>query len=504
MEKITYRKTLDVHKNGIQFTLQGFETNDNMSRRIEISLMASGDTYDLPLEGVVALMYITTPNADEPSIEECTIKDNTIVYDVLPIVEEGITEMQLKLIGTNYDGATAVLVAPRFTVEVAESNADDVDAEQSTSFSALENAAAKASYVYNSRLVRIEFDDTCVFKAYYADGTVYESDELRRLLLQNATDVNLATMVTEGMTNIAADDVANVLEERFSEKMHTAEYTNSLANVFTKPTFVQWDKNTENTPYSYSINNPDNALTSVKEGFAICYGDTLNHTAVAWTKGDDGASTYIRRIINGTPKEWQTYLTEQGGTIKGLLKIKPAPESTYATLSLSDADGARVGLLQKDPKNHYVTLWSKAAKSDNGDNHTFLRLASETAPIEDMVMLQRAVNGKTGNYKLYGEHNVPHPAQIFTGTYEGTGEGSEAYNKTITPPFKPQIVYLEGHTAVRPSGYAYKTVPSVVTCANVSWSESNNSVTFSRVTGSAGSGTKFNEKGKIYTYTIVG
>ena len=100
MELITYRKTLDVHKNGIQFMLQGFETADNMSRVIEISLMASGDAIDFPLERMVAMMYVTTPSATEPSINKCIIKDNKVVYEVLPIVEEGITTMQLKLIET--------------------------------------------------------------------------------------------------------------------------------------------------------------------------------------------------------------------------------------------------------------------------------------------------------------------------------------------------------------------------------------------------------------------
>lgn len=504
MEKITYRKTLDVHKNGIQFTLQGFETADKVSRQIEISLMASGKAYDLPLEGVVALMYITTPNADEPSIEECTIRDNVIVYDVMPIVEAGITEMQLKLIGTSPKGAKKVLISPRFAAEVTESDARDEGAEQTTSYTAFENAVAKASAVYDSRLLRVEFDDLCVFRAYYADGTVYESDELRRLLLQQHTDVNLASMVTDGIANIAADDVADVLDERYREMMHTAEYTDSLAKTYEKPTFVQWDENTKNTPYSYSEANPDKALTTVKEGFAICYGDTINHTAIAWTKGDDGASTYIRRIINGTPKEWQTYLTEQGGTIKGLLKIKPAPGSTYATLSLSDADGVRTGLLQKNPNKHTMEIWSRGAKTNGGDNHTILRLASETAPIEELLMVQRAVDGETKNYNLYGEHNIPHPAQIFTGTYKGTGVDTGAYNKTITFPFKPQIVYLAGHIAVRPSDSAYKSVPTIVTRAEVSWGESDNSVTFIRKTGTAGSGTKFNVNGEIYNYIAIG
>lgn len=182
MERIVYRKTLDVHKNGIQFTLQGFETADNMARRIEISLMASGDTIDLPLEQLVALMYITTPNATEPSINECTIKNNTIIYDVLPIVEEGITEMQLKLIDTRPECAKGVLASPRFAVEVLESNASDDNATQTTTYTALENALARAKGVYDARLTRIEIDTDCTFRAYFADGTVYETDALHEAL----------------------------------------------------------------------------------------------------------------------------------------------------------------------------------------------------------------------------------------------------------------------------------------------------------------------------------
>jgi hypothetical protein len=178
-----YRKTLDVHKNGVQFMLQGFETADNMSRTIEISLMASGDAIDFPLEKVVAMMYVTTPGATEPSINKCTIKDNKVVYDVLPIVKEGITTMQLKLIEASVEGATSVLAAPKFAIEVAKSEASDGSAEQSTTFTALEEAVSKAKSTYDERLLRVEIDETCTFRAYYADGTVYETDALREYML---------------------------------------------------------------------------------------------------------------------------------------------------------------------------------------------------------------------------------------------------------------------------------------------------------------------------------
>lgn len=204
MERITYRKTLDVHKNGVQFILQGFDTADNMSRVVEISLMASGDTIDFPSERLVAMMYVTTPNATEPSINECTIKDNKVVYDVLPIVEEGITYMQLKLIGTSPEGATSVLATPKFAVEVSKSSTSDEGAEQTTTFTALEDAVAKAKGVYDERLLRVEVTETCIFKAYYADGTVYETDALKECLLHgNAT---LAKSYAIGETGIREEE----------------------------------------------------------------------------------------------------------------------------------------------------------------------------------------------------------------------------------------------------------------------------------------------------------
>lgn len=182
MERITYRITLDTHRNGIQRTLQGFETADIMARRISISLVSGSDTFYLPMTNVVAMMYVTSPSATEPSINECVIEGNTIIYDVSPITEEGITEMQLKVIGTSERGATRVLLAPRFAVEVAKSNSDDESVKQDPTFTALESAIARADAVYNSRVLRVVIENDCTFKVYYADGTIYENDYFREAL----------------------------------------------------------------------------------------------------------------------------------------------------------------------------------------------------------------------------------------------------------------------------------------------------------------------------------
>lgn len=182
MERITYRITLDTYKAGIQRTLQGFETADKMSRRISISLVSGTESYNIPMDNVLAMIYIRTPNSTEPSINECVIEDNAIIYDMLPITEEGITEMQVKLIETSVEGAKRVLVSPKFAVEVLESGTDDESAEQTTTFTILEKVVAMAKGVYDVRLVGIEIDEDCTFRVQYADGSVYENENLKEAL----------------------------------------------------------------------------------------------------------------------------------------------------------------------------------------------------------------------------------------------------------------------------------------------------------------------------------
>lgn len=226
MERITYRITLDGFKNGIQRQLQGFETADNMSRRIEINLVSGGDTYEIPSDHVVALMYVTTPGC-ESSVNECTIRNNTIVYDVEPIVTEGITEMQVKLIETTLDGASSVLMAPKFVVEVVGSNASDSGAEQTPTFTALEDALARAREVYDSRLLRIEFDEDCTVRFYYADGAVYESDAIKKAAFD--TTYTLARSYVVGGTGIREGeetDNAKYYNER-SQKLEEQSASNA-------------------------------------------------------------------------------------------------------------------------------------------------------------------------------------------------------------------------------------------------------------------------------------
>ena len=298
MERIIYRKTLDVHKSGVQFTLQGFQTADNMSRTVELSLMASGDTIDLPLEQLMAVMYVTTPNATEPSIIGCTIKDNTIVCDILPIVEEGITEVQLKLIETGVEGVNRVLATPKFAIEVSKSNMNEEGATQNTTFSALETAIAQAKGVYDSRVTRIVLSPDCIFSVHYADGTVYESDALKDVVVngesliaksyarggtgvRDGEDTDNAMYYSQVAKNVSlevkasGEDALAILDE---VKKHGV-YTVFSANFETGELVYESPK------YDFEINKESGELNIIGKAYTI--EENMIHVVEEWLKGFD-------------------------------------------------------------------------------------------------------------------------------------------------------------------------------------------------------------------------
>ena len=371
MEKIIYKKTLDLHKNGVQFMLQGFETADNMSRRVELSLMASGDTIDFPLEQITAIMYVTSPGATEPSVNKCIIKDNTIIYDVLPITVEGITEMQIKLIDTRLNGARSVLATPKFAIEVSKSNTDDEGVTQTTTFTALENAIAKAKAVYNSRLLRIELDTDCMFKAYYADGTIYESDILKELFLKG--DALLSQSYAKGGTGIrTGEDTDNSMyysnvSRSASEEAHriSEETTELLTEVKKHGVYTAFSVNFETgeveyvTPsYKFNINENNGELEAV--GNAYTFEETIEYLVKQWLV-DNGVdyknlSNTVKQNSNDINDlsnqfaEIKDYIVEQG--VSGIWtyekwnsgKAKCRGSTTYVADNFSMAFGEGSGL----------------------------------------------------------------------------------------------------------------------------------------------------------------
>ncbi|MDD3369122.1 MAG: hypothetical protein PHP50_09595 [Lachnospiraceae bacterium] len=292
MEAVIYRFTLDCHKSGVQKTLQGFGTGDAISRKLSITLTAGSTTEYIDAEHTEALMYVMRPDAEQPSINACTIDGSTVNYTVLKtdIQAAGFVTMQLKLIKTNpITGVRKVLLAPKFQLEVLESeNLDEVIADGISTgtfegtFTALEKAIAKAQAYYHSMLMRIEFDDKYVFRAYYADGTEYVNDSLGNVFetcVKNGKDAIesavLARSYAVGETgtrenedldnakyyhNVAISAITAVAEDKkIVEECRNEVLKNSLYANFSID-FETGDVVVDSTNYRFSINRENGNL----------------------------------------------------------------------------------------------------------------------------------------------------------------------------------------------------------------------------------------------------
>lgn len=294
MERITYRLTLDTHKNGVQKILQGFQTADNISRRVVVSLASGSNTIDVDSNDTVAMMYVTTPNATEPSINACAIENNTIIYDVLPIVEEGITELQIKLVTTSPNGADRVLACPKFAVEVTESGLDDSGAEQTTTFTALEQAVAQANGVYNSRLIRVDVDDDCTFRAYFADGTVYETNSF------NVALGNYTSSAKEYADNASLSELNAKLSET------NAKLSEENAKVYEELAKKYMESASILTPEAYAKVTED--VDALEEGFEELSGNVASLTQEHRQVAEEVSSLDIK-----TTNLWELAKSEAGG-----------------------------------------------------------------------------------------------------------------------------------------------------------------------------------------------
>lgn len=293
MQRVTYRKTLDVTSGGVQFLLQGFETADRVSRRIDISLMSDGDTYDIPSGNVTALMYVRQPDSETTEMYECEIKNNRIIYDARPITNEGIALMQLELVRTDAHNNVSVLVAPKFEVEVLKSEIDGTAIENEVDVSAIEKAIGKAEKAYNSRLLSIEIDEDCIFRAEYEGKVTYTTDLLRRLFLNG--EAELAKSYAEGDTGIRvgenADNAKHYSDVAKSEsekaKQMLAESKNVLADIRLQGTQTFFTVNFEtgeveyiSPSYEFAINEETGELDALRQ--TQKYDEVIQHEIDRW------------------------------------------------------------------------------------------------------------------------------------------------------------------------------------------------------------------------------
>lgn len=482
MEQITYRKTLDVHKNGIQFLLQGFETADRLSRVVEISLMASGDAIDFPLERITAMMYVTTPNAKEPSVNACTIKDNKVVYEVLPIVEEGITTMQLKLIETSVDGAKSVLASPKFNVEVTKSNLDDESAEQITTFTALEDAVAKAKTVYDERFLRMELTNDCVFKAYYADGSVYSTDILKKLFYNG--NVLLSESYAHGNTGTRIDEDTD--NSMYYSNVSKSEVLKAKSIMETSEEVLEEVK-LHGMYTAFSVDFETGEVEYVSPSFKF------NVNLETGELDAEGQSYTFEEEIHRLVADW---LASNGVVLSELEEI-------------SKDHSGRIETLETSAQRHDADI-KGLQFSTIADEIALEELRNRVTPVE---------LGGTGSTTAQGARNnlgLGLFSQIDVFTYDGvsTDQDQNNYPKVIPfNKFKPKVIFIHSSGVVtQPIPFGVPSVKSVYQAdssdastdsANLVWTDTDVTISYTKKSyGSLSCG--LNKAGVKYTVIMFG
>lgn len=147
----------------------------------------------------------------------------------------------------------------------------------------------------------------------------------------NLLDIN--KVVEESIAGSLADDVGELLKERFEDMLSEAKLVPDLFADFDVPTFVHWNSSTENTPYKAGI-------TTCYEGYALVFGNSINHTVSAWAKGGIRNDCFMHTVSNGNDYGWDNSISASGGTMTGSLMLHADPVSDSQAATKRYVDGA--------------------------------------------------------------------------------------------------------------------------------------------------------------------
>ena len=142
MNKQCYRKSLDLQKNGVQWSVD-IKKNDVNSRKIVISLTDGGKTFNLD-ENMIVTVYAKKP--DENIIySNCKIESGLVIYEPTKqcISAEGTVNCELRIYSENSSGSQ-LLTSPRFSIEVYGVLSNEEHLVSTNEYSALTEATMKA------------------------------------------------------------------------------------------------------------------------------------------------------------------------------------------------------------------------------------------------------------------------------------------------------------------------------------------------------------------------
>lgn len=142
MNKSTYRKTLDVQKQGIQFTVNAVK-NEALSRQVILNIVDGGKPFDFDSDNLQAVLYAIKPDGTK-LYNSCVRSGNTLTYTFTEqtLSSAGDVIARIKIIAV--DRIKQVLYAPQFIIHVDDVEEFDAAVESTNEYTGLTTATANA------------------------------------------------------------------------------------------------------------------------------------------------------------------------------------------------------------------------------------------------------------------------------------------------------------------------------------------------------------------------
>ncbi len=140
MNKSIYRKTLDVQKQGIQFTVNAAK-NEALSRQIVLTIVDGGKPFDFDSENLQAVLYAIKPDGNI-LYNDCVRNGNTLIYTFTQQTLTAAGDVVARIKITASDDDTQVLYAPQFIIQVEDVSEFDNAVVSTNEYSALVSAVS--------------------------------------------------------------------------------------------------------------------------------------------------------------------------------------------------------------------------------------------------------------------------------------------------------------------------------------------------------------------------
>lgn len=155
-------------------------------------------------------------------------------------------------------------------------------------------------------------------------------------------------------------------------------------------------------------------------------------------------------------------------------------------------------------------LQFEAYKTAGDTNNRRVLALKSSNDVEHCLQVADWAGGTSKYYDLFGKHNLPNPAQIATGSYEGAGNVGPDTPNTLTFPFKPKVVVVQGVSAsvggfcwVYGSTRGYVT-PNESVYNVLNWKNTELSWYYAFTADSDAKNRQFNAQGQTYNYVAIG